>query len=182
MKKTGKAIIFFILIAVVQWAVMGKMIYDQTDIRKSGKAFLFEIQPIDPVDPFRGNYIILSFKENTIAKKDTMEIWRNGDKIYLALEKGEDNMTKITEYSATKYSNDQDYLQAKVDFTTLDGALRIRYPFNRFYLDEERALRAEGNFFNRSDTSETPSYAVVYIHKGNASVADVMVEGASVLE
>ncbi len=182
MNTQKKIIVLFIIIAIGQWVVPGKMVYDQVGIRKFGTPFLFEIQPIDPVDPFRGNYIVLRFFENMIKDADTSEAWEAGDKIYLALGKDENNFAKITDYSASRFSSDQMYVEAKVDRVYPNGNILIEYPFRRFYLDQERVQRAEETFFNPQDTNAASSYAVVYVLNGSSSIVDVIANGVSVLE
>lgn len=45
----------FILVAVMQLYVPGKMIFDNEDILETGIEYKFKTAPIDPSDPFREN-------------------------------------------------------------------------------------------------------------------------------
>ncbi|MCC5916072.1 MAG: GDYXXLXY domain-containing protein [Cryomorphaceae bacterium] len=181
MNTQKKLLILFLFIVTIQWMVPAKMIYDQESIRFSGTAFKFKIKPIDPVDPFRGNYIVLSFDENTISKDGT-ENWVGGEKIYVSFTTDSANFAQISGYSRVPFTDTKNFVEAKVEPFWNKEKLTIKYPFSRFYLDEARAIQAENDgFFTLGDTTKT-SYAMVYLKNGRASITDVVVNGVSVLE
>ena len=55
-------IIAFVLLALIQWVLPARMIWEREEVLQIGKEFKFIVEPIDPEDPFKGRYINLNFK------------------------------------------------------------------------------------------------------------------------
>ena len=55
--KTLYIFILFIIVVCAQLFVPSQMIFQQEDVLKTGTAFKFKTQPVDPSDPFKGKYI-----------------------------------------------------------------------------------------------------------------------------
>lgn len=173
----------FILLAIIQLAIPGKMIWDKERILETGKEFKFETAPIDPTDPFRGKYIVLHYKENSI-EVDSVNNWRDGENIYVILKSDENDFAKIEAVSKEKPTNTDDFVRAKVVFI---GGLRyqtlnIAYPFDRFYMEESKAYEAEQEYIkSQRDTTKT-TYALVSIKDGEAVLKNVLIDGVPIAE
>ena len=76
--------ICFVLLVVLQLWAPASMIYNREDVLKNGKAFKFRTAPVDPSDPFRGKYIVLSFDENSFENKEKID-WAGNEDIYVQL-------------------------------------------------------------------------------------------------
>lgn len=173
----------FILMALVQLAIPGKMIWDRERILESGKEFRFSTAPIDPTDPFRGKYIILNYMENSIEIEDEND-WYAGEIVFATIESDLDGFAKIKSVSKEKPSETSDFLKLKVDYISGNRikTLNFSYPFDRFYMEESKAYEAEQiHIKNQSDTSKT-TYALVRIKNGNAVLEDVMIDGVPIRE
>lgn len=70
MKNKKILFILFITVVIAQLFIPVKIILNKEDILKTGTAFKFKTAPIDPTDPFRGEYIILNFDENEFKIED----------------------------------------------------------------------------------------------------------------
>ncbi len=79
-----KAIVWigFALLVIVQWLVPGQLIWKKEKVLAEGVTYKFQSAPVDPNDPFRGKYIVLNFKENSLTvKKETG--FNYGEKVYV---------------------------------------------------------------------------------------------------
>ena len=54
----------FILMAIAQLSIPIWMILSKENTKTGGKVYKFELEALDPYDPFRGKYIILNPKQN----------------------------------------------------------------------------------------------------------------------
>lgn len=171
----------FILVALVQLAIPGKMIWNREKILEIGKEFHFQTAPIDPTDPFRGKYIILTYLENSFTVEDQRD-WYEGEDIYLILKNNIKGLATIESVTKEKPDEKTDYLKVKLDFISgnIVKELHFTYPFDRFYMEESKAYAAEHLYFEyQNDTTKT-TYAVVRIKNGNAVLEDVMIDGVPI--
>ena len=173
----------FILMAIIQLAIPGKMIWDREKILETGKVFKFETAPFDPSDPFRGKFIVLRFKENSIAM-ETDENFLSGEEIYVILKKNQAGFATIDFVTKEKPAESIDYVIAKIDFVSgsRNKTINISYPFDRFYMEESKAYDAEKEYIkSQRDTSKT-TYALVRIKDGEAVLKDVFIDEISIRE
>jgi len=190
-------IIAFVIVVIAQLLVPAKMIFDREDILRSGNEYKFKCAPIDPSDPFRGNYIALNFKENVykfpvMPDNSKNNDWTGNEKIFVNIEKDKDGFVKINSVSKTRpsesntnNSDNTDYVKAKVSYYSTYGAdsvihkLFINYPFDRFYMEESKAKDADILFSKAFSDTNQVAYALVNIKDGEAIVKDVMIDGVS---
>ncbi len=69
----------FVVVALVQLAVAGGAIVKSELALRTGEAFRFRIQPVDPVDAFRGRYVAIRFAVERAPATDDLEVrvWGN---------------------------------------------------------------------------------------------------------
>jgi uncharacterized membrane-anchored protein len=174
----------FVIMALVQLYVPSKMIFDAENVLTDGKEFMFKTAPIDPTDPFRGKYIMLSFDE-TSAQVDPKEEWLQGAPLFVNLTTDEDGFAKIESVAKEEPVGTEDYIKATVGYVFGNDSfanLSILYPFDRFYMEESKAYDAE-MLYNESalDTNQV-TYALVSVKKGQAVVKDVIIDGIPIRE
>ena len=174
----------FILIALIQLTIPVKSIYDQEQILTHGKEFKFQTVPVDPTDPFRGKYIALNFKENTIGVS-TYEKWSKGEKVFVIVEEDKNGFAQVMYASKTVPNNHNHYLSAIVQrVTSTKGEsnleIQIQYPFDRYYMEESKAKAAEDLYRKATADQKILTYALVNIKDGKATLKDVMIDGKSI--
>ena len=174
----------FILIALIQLTIPVKSIYDQEQILTHGKEFKFQTVPVDPTDPFRGKYIALNFKENTIGVS-TYEKWSKGEKVFVIVEEDKNGFAQVMYASKTVPNNHNHYLSAIVQrVTSTKGEsnleIQIQYPFDRYYMEESKAKAAEDLYRKATADQKILTYALVNIKDGEATLKDVMIDGKSI--
>ena len=169
-----------LLVGVAQLAVPAWMIAGRELVLRHGTVWRFRSAPIDPADPFRGRYVALSFEQRSVPVPEGLEIAR-GDRVYVPLSEGADGFAELGA-ARREPPEDGDFLRLRVhrSFTDEDGSRRgrVALPFDRLYLEESIAPRAEELFRALRRTDETvPAWAVVRVHDGRAVLEDVMVDG-----
>lgn len=173
----------FILMAFIQLAIPGKMIWDKEKILETGKEFKFETAPVDPTDPFRGKYIVLQYKENSI-EVETDDNWLSGEKIYVVLKSNEKGFSTIDYVAKEKPTNNIDFVVAKVDYVSGNHfkTINISYPFDRFYMEESKAYAAEQEYIKSQQDSSRTTYVLVNIKNGDAVLKDVLIDEISIVD
>lgn len=171
----------FLLLAVVQLLTPAKMIYNQEQIIKKGKAYKFLTQPLDPNDPFRGKYVRLNYEINSFKTSDS--IWKSKHDVYVYL-KDSLGFAKIDTVSHKKLDLNNDYVIAdKYWFNQNNNMLRFNLPFDRFYMEESKAKPAENLVRrNRRDTIQNTTYALVYLKEGESVLKDVLINDESIAD
>jgi len=173
----------FILVALAQIYVPIRMILDKENVLANGTEYKFKTAPVDPVDPFRGKYITLNYEGNTVEIQNEKD-WMIGERIYVSLMADNEGFAQITSVSKEKPKDNQDYIKAKVDFVTDDGSnkLTIFYPFDRYYMEETKALKAEQTYIQAQIDTNQITYALIRIKDGDAVLKDVLIDGISIKE
>jgi uncharacterized membrane-anchored protein len=171
----------FVLALIAQWYFPSRMIGQKERIVQQGVTYRFECEPIDPRDPFRGQYLILSFKEDTwrCAACDNDTIPAYG---YVLLTTGADGYAKV-DTLLWEPPAAGDYVQVELSPVWLtERKIRIQYRFDRFYLNEQIAQKAEQAYFEAVNDSTGSAYALVSVLEGETVLQDVVVNGKSVKE
>ena len=174
--------LLFAGMVLAQWLVPGLMIKQKHEVAKKGTSYKFELAAIDPRDLFRGKFIILNPLENGfVSHDDKLSLNSSGfatfkrDSLGLAKIKTLTNQPPETEA----------YLKVRLMGTnTQDGIQQtlIAYPFDRFYMNEHKALKAEQLISETISEGKKKSYAMVKILNGQYQVIDVMIDDKSIVQ
>lgn len=170
-------IVAFIVVAVAQLAVPGKMIFDKEKILGSGKEFKFQVAPIDPSDPFRGKYILLNFLKNHVEVDNYYDL-KDDQPVYILLEVDEKGFANPVGISVDAPEG-KDFIEAKISYHNR-STVYFDYPFDRFYMDEFKAQGAETLYQQTLRDTSAVVYASVFITQGRPVLNDVLVNGVSI--
>lgn len=175
--------IAFVLLILAQWYVPGKMIWENERAWLLGTTHHFKTAPVDPIDIFRGKYIDLSF-EGIIVKVQNAGDWTEGEEVYGILSTDPDGYSYISSLVKNKPAKDVECLRLSIRYVPGSGRdeVHIDFPFNRFYMEESKALPAELSYRESSRDSTSTTYAVVSILDGEAVLKDVMIDGVPIKE
>jgi len=188
MKK--RSLIILGILICIQLAIPFRMIHSRETILREGELFRFKTRPIDPTDPFQGKYVRLDYHNDFIPCSETEkpDLARK-EPIYAFLETDTEGFTHFSgwsrtppetgSYLKTRYLYEHSTYNAKTKKRVYKG-FNIDIPFDRFYMDEAKAPRAEQI---ARDTSQTTNcWAAVRIFEGKAVIEDVFAEGKSLRE
>ena len=168
---------------MAQLFVPSQMIYNQEDILNTGKIVKFQCEPIDPNDPFRGKYITLNFKENRIKVKN-FKNWNSNETVYAKIETSKDGFAKIKSISRTEPTDNSIYLKLKINYIAEyeDNKIYFDFPFNRFYMNENKVKNAETVYAESTIDTTKIAYALVATKNGEAVIKDVLIDNISIKE
>lgn len=173
----------FIVMCLVQWYVPAKMIVDQETVRTEGKVYKFKTAPVDPADPFRGKYIVLSFEADRFQVPD-YKMWEGlrMQDVYVSITDSA-GFARVSGVSITP-PEETDYVKARLDdvSTYEPYTLWIEYPFERFYLEESKASEAEKLYWQSQRDSTQVTYAEVSVRNGEAALMDVKINDRSIAD
>lgn len=190
MKSKSILLIAFIIVVIAQLFVPIQMINSQEDTLTTGKILKFKTAPIDPYDAFRGKFIYLNFKDDRIAVTDETRKSKYNDDIYITFRDSAGYALPLTA-SLTEPNSTTEYIKAKVNYVDGRAILKfnpsfnnrdrlyvyIDYPFDRFYMNEDKAPEAEKVYNNGNVNLKNNVYAEVAIKNGVGVVKDVFVDG-----
>lgn len=179
--KTTYLFILFIIIAGVQLFIPANMIFNQEDILKTGKAFKFKTQPVDPSDPFKGKYIYLNYELNSIKSNDSS--WTRNEIVFVKIANDSLGYVMATDIVRSNPKSG-DYVKATVNwYDARQGLLHFSFPFNEFYMNETKAYDAEVAHRNaQSDSVLNSTYALVYIKGGAAVLENVFINDVPIAD
>jgi uncharacterized membrane-anchored protein len=171
---------FFALVVVAQWFIPLQMITEQEDILNTGKLYKFKTAPVDPYDAFRGKYIHLNYA-NTEVKVTNNEKFTYEDDVFVRLK--DSSGYALIQSVSKKEPNSGDYVKARVSYSNTNNfrqIIGIYYPFDRFYMNENKAKSAETAYAEANQQPNQTTYALVAVKNGKAVIKDVLINNISV--
>lgn len=185
----------FIAVALAQLALPAWMIIDRERVLTEGAVFKFRTEPVDPRDPFRGEYVVLAFEAeqgewpNPVpAEQYTVLAYSHPAYASISVDHGS-GFAYIASLHAEPPTEGA-YLPVRVQAYGGDGdanspsVTNVSLPFDRFYLEEGEGPRTEAlmRLQGTGDGTEQPlpTYAAVRIHYGSSVVEDLVIGGKSV--
>lgn len=171
------------LLALVQWAVPAAMIHGQQKTLAEGEVYRFRNAPVDPADPFRGRYVTLSF-DAACVPKDVAHGDMNARPLYALLGQDVDGYATVARLSDSR-PGQGDYVnvrRSRWDSGCLGSELRVDFPFNRYYLPEDLAPRAESAYRDMTSRSSgevgrVAAYVGVRVREGHAALEELYLDG-----
>jgi len=178
MKKITLLLLFVAFL--LQWFVPMNMIMQQETILEKGTTFKFKTQPIDPNDPFRGKFVVLNFVADRAEATDGT-LWFKGEPVFVRIQEDADGFAEIASLEKLEPIDEKHYVKAEIASIWGDNPVqvRIKYPFERFYMEETKAPKAEAMFRDLWRDTTTSVYGLVVINEGKAALEDVLVDGIS---
>jgi len=181
----------------LQLLIPASMILKHEKVMRDGTLYRFKTRPFDPADPFQGRYVQLRFENDYIvASTNAIEPARN-ERVYVTLDTDPNGLCKLTGWSRAR-PEQGDYLKLKYwgkkyNWSAKENSqrypgLQFKLPFNRFYMEESKAPRAERLVRNRrikfprikAEKPATNCWATVRILNGTGLIEDLLVDGTSI--
>lgn len=165
----------FVLLALLQIAFPGKLVFDSNKVLWLGTELKFETRPVDPADPFRGRYVALNFAANQFEDKSVTK-WKRNDPVFVLLNQDAQGFANIKGLSATQPATGELFVKATITYV-YDNQVTVYYPFSKFFMEENKAPEAEKIYREAGE-----GYALVKVYHGEAVLQDVVVKGKSLNE
>lgn len=171
------ALLALALLFLIQLFVPAQMIYEQEDTLKSGTGYKFKTQPIDPNDPFRGKYIVLNYEMDSFETEEDWSMYKGN--VYVYLETDTEGYATVKTVSKSPLAITEDYVIAESNYN-YGKKVNFDLPFNRFYMNENKAYDAEVSVRQaQRDTSKT-CYGLVYVKNGTAVLKNVFIDNVPI--
>jgi uncharacterized membrane-anchored protein len=173
-----KKLIFSLFIAtfILQLFAVAGIIARYEIILATGKSFKFRTAPVDPYDAFRGRYVALDIKESNVKCKNYNDFER-GERVYAIIEVDEDGFAKFAKLQHEKPQDGIDYLKVKIRNAWSDE-ITLYIPFDRFYMEETEALKAENAY--RAQNRKENTYIEVKVWNGYGVIDELFIDGTPV--
>jgi len=184
MKRRRLVLIGFIVVAAVQLYVPFSMIWEREEIIDAGRLYKFRSAPIDPADPLRGRYVVLSYQDNYVEIPGD-SIFFSGQNVYVIIENDASGFAKIVDIKLKKPSSETDFVKAEiasVSYSSDMSSIYVDYPFNRYYMEESKAPLAEELQNEAALDSSSITHVEVQILEGEAAVQGIYIDGVSIEE
>jgi uncharacterized membrane-anchored protein len=179
-----KAVLFFALVALAQWAVPLWMVSGKEQVLSEGAEYKFKLRPIDPTDPFRGEYVTLNFAgfDDTYSVPDG-EATAAEVTAYGLLGTDEEGYARV--YQVTMAPPPEgDYIRVKGHGYSTEGTLQlsgVQPEFDRYYLQQGGGPVAEDLVrWRQGEGTEREVYALVSVNAGDAVIEDLIIDGRSI--
>lgn len=170
-----------LVLALAQLAVPLSMIAKREATLSDGKVFRFKTAPVDPYDAFRGRYVALGIEQNRGPVKEGAKCERR-QKVYAVLEEDDEGFARIREITPER-PEEGDYISVRAGGTANAGqALHVKWPFNRYYMNEKLAPRAETAYREHSSRGKHDAYITVRVKAGFAVLEELYVGCKPIVE
>ena len=180
MTGSTRTIGLFCCVAAVQLAVPASMILRRETTLREGRLFKFRTAPVDPYDAFRGRYVALGIEGLEMPVPSGVELIRN-QRVYARIEEGKDGYAKLASITLDRPDGDA-YVQARVVYWPSQGKVRLRVPFDRYYMDEEDAPEADRAYRRHSQRDKRDAHVAVRVKRGFAVIEELYVGGEPIGE
>lgn len=177
MKAVGYGAALLVVTLGAQLAVPASMIIEQEQVLRSGAVFKFRTAPVDPYDAFRGKYVALAFEIPQFDVPDG-EIPSRDSIYYAGLAIDSQGYARLSSVSTQAPSGP--YLKVHGVYNASTQRVSVSLPFNRFYLEESLAPRAEAAYrrYNAAGPGQQlDCYVTVRIANGVGALQDLFLDG-----
>ena len=177
------SLVFLAIAILSQLVVFASIINTRESVLRKGAVLRFNIQPVDPFDAFRGQYVSLWFRDaQNCPITNQTERFERGQRIYVRFESDTNGMSRPVEARRLKPDwNTGNWLKTRARWDSGSG-INFDFPIDRFYADEKTAPKIEGLVSFRSRGVVSNSCAVVRAYKGSLLLEDLEFDGVPVLE
>jgi uncharacterized membrane-anchored protein len=174
-------LVLFVVLVVVQLAVAASAIIRSEIALRSGELYRFRLEPVDPVDAFRGRYVALRFVENHAPLPDGLSPLNNRE-VFVPLIEDRDGFAAFGPVAVEKPESGA-YLRLRSGVEYVDDqnrpAVWLALPFQRYYTTEELAREVDRSLWRRG---RRPAWVTVRVHHGTGVVEDLVIDGLPVRE
>jgi uncharacterized membrane-anchored protein len=163
----------------VQLFVPAQMVYQQEDALDTGTPYKFKTQPLDPSDPFRGKFIVLNYEIDSFETEENWDLY-NGP-IYVYLKTDTEGFAAVKTVRKTKINTSDDYIivESKHNY---GKTINFDLPFNRFYMNENKAYDAEISVRKAQIDTTKICYGLVFVKDGAAVLENVFIDDLPIQE
>ncbi|MDA0577380.1 MAG: GDYXXLXY domain-containing protein [Verrucomicrobia bacterium] len=173
-------VFLFILLAAVQIGVPLSMIMQREHTLRDGTLYKFRTAPVDPYDAFRGRYVALRLDASSVPSSAVAGTYARQQPAYAGLGTDSNGFAEVTALCAERPETG-DYLRVRVNYVNANETW-ITLPFDRFYMDEHDAPRAERAYWQNSTRTNLNTYVAVRVRAGAGVIENLIIDDLPVAE
>jgi uncharacterized membrane-anchored protein len=132
MKKQYIALIGVICLVLI--VLLSFILYNQWPFM-TGKKLVLATQPVDPFDPFRGQYMTINYE---ISRISDVEGFAEGDSVYISLKEDEQGIWRKESVSKSKPAKG-DFIKGEVT-SVYENSIRVEYGIEQFFFERHAEL------------------------------------------
>lgn len=177
------ALAVFAVAAVAQWLLPLSGIWQHERVISRGTLVKIECGAPDPYDPFRGRYLAVWPTQSTVSEPEGFPRGGGPVPVWATLEAGDDGLARIKSVSLEPVSGPTVIPLTARSWGTINGTdmIGLKWPFDRFYLNERLAPDADKLVAERS-RDRKKIVAEVRLLDGRAILTDILLDGVSIRE
>jgi uncharacterized membrane-anchored protein len=172
---TRQRLLGIAVVALAQTAVLAYMVADRVHLLRTGREIALPIEPVDPRDLFRGDYVSLGYGISWLSSTLTAgtPIDKRGATLYVVLEKGADGAWSPIAVSARPPGrNDAEHVVLKGRAATQWPSMRVRYGIESYFVPQGEGRRLEAL------ARERKLAALIAVDEaGNAAIKGLIIDG-----
>jgi len=174
-------VVLLFMVCLVQLGVPAAMIARKEIARRNGESFRFRCAPVDPVDPFRGRYVALSFEAERFVGPVGWEP-RSGQTAFASIEVDDDGFARVAALLERRPEGGP-FVKCRIVWSAPGDEVVLALPFSRYYMEESKARSAERLYRESVSSSETSdTWAEIAILDGYAVLRELYLDGVPVRE
>jgi len=170
MENTRRPRWFWLLFAAAVLLQLGLplgVVFEKNDILRNGTEFKIRTQPIDPADPFRGRYVAIDVTVPVPERIQSQGYLRRG--YYLRLQADAEGFAQVAAISERPLDGAGVLHMRNASYY---GNTFIRLPYDRYYMQEKLAPKAERAYFARQGNA----YVTVRVKNGKGVVSGLYLD------
>lgn len=173
-----------VVVIILQLGVLVYMAAQREYIHATGDILYFRTMPLDPRDPFRGDFVRLRYDINNVAKRhwqDRGDEIEKGELVYTTLAKGANNIAHFVSVSTKKPEKELDdgtknlFIKGRVDHSwqfQRPNAIGVRYGIEQYFVQQGVGLDLEEKMGRRNEIQVPMEVEVAIGSDGTAVTRD----------
>jgi len=177
MRMLGKTALALVIVALAQTSVLAYMVLDRVRLIKTGREITLPIVPVDPRDPFKGEYVRLGYDAQRVpARLLEGPPPRANQPFYVTLEKKGDAWTPVKLTRAFPKETEPNRIVLKgrssARWPNWSSDPLVRYGIESYYVPQGQGRRLEDLARNKKMAT-----LVAVDRGGNAAIKGLIIDG-----
>jgi uncharacterized membrane-anchored protein len=164
-------LIIFLVVALAQISVPASMIWKRQRTLHEGRVWKFRTAPADPVDVVRGRYLALRFSAENFPRAEPVPF--GDDLLYVTLKEDAEGFAIVDDISYEPRSGDN--VVRADNYGHYEGEMRIRFPFDSYWVNEVDAPAADKAYAEHSRREQLDAYVTVRVRDGDAVIEELYI-------
>lgn len=172
--------VVFGLTVLAQLYIPASMIRIHEKILAEGSLYMFKTAPIDPYNPFMGRYVRLNFQAENYESKDLTD--GKGGEYFVIPALDEDGFGYVKAIAKQRPEHGEYFESEGCWYNKRNGTMTVRFPFDRYFLSEKDAPKAEKEYMKRRQDGSETAVAAVKIGMGRARLEELYIDDVPIKE